>query len=75
MCRTQLSALQAQAEAFASRGVTLAAVSCDTKERAEAAKADWKLDSLDIAYGLTLEQARAVGSVYHGLSRQDIAGD
>lgn len=61
VCRTQLSALQAQAETFASRGVTLAAVSCDTKERAEAAKSDWKLDSLDVAYGLTLEQARQWG--------------
>lgn len=61
VCKSQLSALQAQAEAFASRGVTVAAISCDTQERAEAAKTDWNLDTLSIAYGLTLEQARQWG--------------
>lgn len=61
VCKSQLSALQAQAEAFAARGVTLAAISSDTQERADAAKTDWKLDTLNIAYGLTLEQARAWG--------------
>ena len=61
VCKTQLSALQAQGEAFAERGVTLTAISCDTRERAESAQTDWDLPSLRIAYGLTLEQARQWG--------------
>jgi peroxiredoxin len=61
VCKRQLGALQAQAEAFAERGVALTAISCDTQERAEAARADWNLGDLRIAYGLTPEQARQWG--------------
>lgn len=61
VCKTQLSALQAQAGAFEERGVTVTAISCDTKDRAESAQTDWNLSDLRIAHGLTLEQARQWG--------------
>ncbi|MGV8951382.1 MAG: peroxiredoxin-like family protein [Cypionkella sp.] len=61
VCKTQLGALQAQASAFAERGVTVTAISCDTKDRAESAVVDWNLPDLRIAYDLTPEQARQWG--------------
>lgn len=61
VCKKQLSALHAQVEAFAERGVTLTAISCDTQERADSAQSDWNLPGLRIAYGLPLEQARQWG--------------
>lgn len=61
VCKTQLGALQAQAGAFAERGVTVTAISCDTRDRAEAARVDWNLTDLRIAYDLTPAQARQWG--------------
>jgi peroxiredoxin len=61
ICRGQLEDLQNRLEAFAEAGVRAVAISMDGEERAEAAKAEWGLDRLDVAYGLTEEKARAFG--------------
>jgi len=61
VCSNQLKELQRLSTDFAERGVNVVAVSSDTLERAETAKAEWKLPDIDLAYGLTVEQARSLG--------------
>ena len=61
VCSMQLKELERMKEEFAEIGVNVVAVSSDTQERAEAAKADWKVPNIDLAYGLTVEQARSLG--------------
>jgi peroxiredoxin len=61
VCRSYLRSLEEHLEQFSQRGVTVVAVSTDTVERAEAAKADWNLARLRIGYGLTLSDARRWG--------------
>ena len=52
MCRNYLKELNEQIGAFTARGVEVVAVSSDGKDRAEAAKADWELANIPIAYVL-----------------------
>ena len=61
ICKLQLRDLERNLPEFAKRGVTVIAASCDTRERAEKAKADWGLASLRVAYGLELAVARSWG--------------
>lgn len=61
ICKGYLNDLQARLDNFAKHGVTAIAVSSDDQERAEKTKAEWGLDKLDLGYGLTLEQGRALG--------------
>lgn len=61
VCKTQLSAVQANLKAFAERDVTVTAISCDTKERAEEMVANWHLSGLRVAHDLTPELARQWG--------------
>ena len=61
ICGRYLADLQSKLDAFAERGVDVVAVSSDSGERADEAKAVWKLDKLRVAYGLPLEEARAWG--------------
>jgi peroxiredoxin len=61
ICKRMLQELQTRLFEFEERGVKVVAVSADTEERAMAAKKDWGLDKLAIAYGLTMPQAREWG--------------
>lgn len=61
VCRSYLRSLEEHLDQFSERGVTVVAVSTDTLERAEAAKADWNLARLRIGHGLTLSDARRWG--------------
>ena len=61
VCSMQLKELQRMKADFAERGVNVIAVSSDTEERATQSKNDWGVPELDVAYGLTPDQARAMG--------------
>jgi len=68
MCRNYLKELNDRIGEFKERGVDVVAVSGDGKERAMAAKTDWELGSLPIAYGLSIDKARELG-LYISTSR------
>ncbi|NVK18790.1 MAG: AhpC/TSA family protein [Methylocystaceae bacterium] len=61
LCNVYLNKLNKIADGLKAKGVNLIVLSSDTKERAEMAKGEWGLDKLDIAYGLSIEDARALG--------------
>ena len=59
ICKTYLSDLEAKLPEFTSRGVDVIAVSTDSRERAERAKAEWGLGNVRIGCELTIAGARA----------------
>lgn len=61
ICRGQLSDVQRQLDDLAQRGIKAVAISMDDKERAAKTAADWKIEALPLAYGLSEEQARSFG--------------
>jgi peroxiredoxin len=61
ICKTQLRELESKLEEFDKRGVTVVAVSSDTKERAAQTRDGWGLTRLRIGYGLDLTAARRWG--------------
>ncbi len=61
ICSTYLGDLNRKAAQFAERGVTILVASSDGAERAAEAKENWGLDALEIAYGLSLGEARNWG--------------
>ncbi len=61
ICKGYLNDLQNRLETFDKLGVAPVAISSDSQERAEQTKADWGLDRLPLAYGLTLAQGRNWG--------------
>ena len=61
VCRAQLSELNRRLGELDSRGVTVIAISGDTRERAERSTREWHLNRLTIGYGLGEETARAFG--------------
>lgn len=61
ICRTQLRELTALLDDFAKRGVSVIAISSDSLERAERAKADWRLGALRVGAELPLPVARRFG--------------
>ncbi|RVU84664.1 AhpC/TSA family protein [Leucothrix sargassi] len=61
VCSMQLKELQRLKADFAERGVNVIAVSSDPQDRAEQAQTDWDVKEIDIAYGLTPDQARSLG--------------
>jgi len=68
MCRNYLKELNEQIGEFSKRGVEVVAVSSDGKERAMAARTDWELPNIPIAYGLGIDKARELG-LYISTSR------
>jgi peroxiredoxin len=68
MCRNYLKELNDRIGDFKQRGVDVLAVSSDGKERAMAAKTDWELSEVPIAFGLGIDEARALG-LYISTSR------
>ncbi|MBA3520753.1 MAG: AhpC/TSA family protein [Rhizobiales bacterium] len=61
ICKRQLTDLESKLSKFAELGVTVVAVSTDTKERAETAKSEWGLSRLRVGYGVSLDTARSWG--------------
>ncbi len=68
VCSNYLKDLNDRVGEFTKRGVDVVAVSSDGKERAMAAKTDWGLGNLPIAYGLSIDKARELG-LYISTSR------
>ena len=61
ICSRYLADLNAKVDDFAQQGVNVVVLSSDTLERAAQAKQEWKLDKLDVGYGLSLEEGRKWG--------------
>ncbi len=68
ICRKYLLEAQSRQYDFGRRGVRAIAISTDDQERADESKKRWGLDRLDIAYGLSLTEARDWG-LYISTSR------
>jgi peroxiredoxin len=68
VCRKYVSELDGLMGEFAKRGVSVIVASSDTRERAEQTKTEWKLQHVDPAYGLPLDEARTWG-LYISTSR------
>jgi len=60
-CQAYLGELENLLPEFEKRGISGVAISCDERERAENAKAEWRLANLRVGYGLTLPVARSWG--------------
>jgi peroxiredoxin len=58
ICKTYLGDLESKLPEFSKRGVEVIAVSTDSRERAERAKAEWGLDNLRIGCELSVAGAR-----------------
>jgi peroxiredoxin len=61
ICGGYLRDLDTKIEALRERGVTAIAISSDGRERAEESKRKWRIKSLKIGYGLSLDKAREWG--------------
>lgn len=61
VCKGYLQKLNELSEMAADAGVTVVVASMDPEDRAVQAKADWGLDRLDVAFGLTVEDVRNWG--------------
>ena len=61
ICKMQLRDLQSHLRDFAKRGITVVAISMDSKERAQQAAEEWGMDDLMIGYGLDEDMARDLG--------------
>ena len=61
ICKPYLRDLDRKRGDFAELGITAVALSSDSLERAEQAKADWGIDGLTIGYGLSIDAARQWG--------------
>jgi len=60
-CSMYLGDLNRKAAEFAERGVNIVVASTDVEERAADAKSEWKLEKLEVAYGMSIEKARELG--------------
>jgi peroxiredoxin len=61
ICKSQLRELESKLDEFDKRGVTVVAVSSDSKQRAMQTREAWELSRLRIGYGLDLTAARSWG--------------
>jgi len=61
ICKTYLRDLDRKLAEFEALGVKVVAASTDTQEPAQQSKTEWGIEHLPIAYGLSVEQARAWG--------------
>ncbi len=68
VCRKYLTELDGMLGEFGKRGVTTVVASSDTRERAEQTKSGWGLQNTDLAYGLSIDEARKWG-LYVSTSR------
>lgn len=58
VCRTYLGELEMKLPEFEKRGVDVVAMSTDSREHAEQARAEWGLGRLKLGYGLPIATAR-----------------
>ena len=58
VCKTYLGDLESKLPEFTKRGVDVIAISTDSRERAEKAKADWDLKELRVGCELSIASAR-----------------
>ncbi len=61
ICSMYLGDLNRKAAEFAERGVNIVVASTDVEQRAADAKSEWKLEKLEVAYGMSIEKARELG--------------
>lgn len=61
ICKSYLRKFHELLERFNELGVSITAVSCDNRERAEKARDEWGLGSLSIGYNLSKKQMEAWG--------------
>lgn len=61
ICRRWLGKLERLVPRFGEHGVSVIALSCDTREAAERAKREWKLEALRVGYGIGPDDARKAG--------------
>ena len=61
VCRTYIGELDKLVSDFTARGIEVIAVSSDNEERARDTASNWGLETLNIGYGLDLDDARAWG--------------
>ncbi|MCP3056113.1 redoxin domain-containing protein [Aurantimonas marianensis] len=66
ICKTQLEELNDKRAGFEAMGISVHAVSMDSRERAERQRQEWKIDDLPIGYGLSEESAREWGLFISG---------
>ena len=74
VCRAQLSELERRLGELEERGIDVIAVSGETLERATQLAQEWKLERLNVAYGLTEAQMRAWGLfISRGIAEHELA--
>lgn len=61
VCKVYLPELEALQGEFAKRGTTVIAISSDTEERAALCRAEWRIPTLPIGWGLDVEVGRSWG--------------
>jgi peroxiredoxin len=61
ICKTYLEKLHGLLGDIAKQGITVFAASGDTEERASKSQDEWKIDDLDLGYGMTVEQMNEWG--------------
>ncbi len=61
ICSRYMAELNRLSGDFANEGVNILIISSDDEARATQAKQEWKLDNLDVGFGLTLENGRKWG--------------
>lgn len=61
ICRGYIGELDRLVEDFSRRGVSVMALSSDTEDRARRTHDEWRLQNLDLGYGLDLDEAREWG--------------
>jgi peroxiredoxin len=61
VCKAYLGKLNALVETAAAAGVSVVAASMDPEDKAATTKAEWGLDKLDVAWGLSLADVKAWG--------------
>lgn len=61
ICKPWLGDLDVRVSDFAALGVDAVAASCDGRERAAQSRSEWRLEHLDIGYGVGIPTAREWG--------------
>lgn len=60
-CKDYLRDIERRYEALCNQGLSIVAISMDSKDRAETTKSDWDLKNLPVAHSLGLLDAKAYG--------------
>jgi len=74
VCKMYLEKLNGLIDMATEAGVGVVAASMDPEERAAQTKADWDLDNIDLAYGVTVEDAKNWG-LYLSTAFKEVEND